>query len=149
MEVNEMFSLVPINRARGSFGPFSIDRFFDEPFFRTFEKSASEWNPAVEVVEADNEIVFSVEVPGIDEKDLKINVEDGLLTFSGERTFDKQEGKDCVRRERWYGKFTRSFRLPRVADLSTISAELKNGVLKVTVPKKEEARPRQIEVRVS
>ena len=142
-----MFNLVPINRTRRYYRPFSLDSFFDESFHTS--PMRGEWNPAVEVAETENEILFTVDLPGLEQKDIEINIEDGILSFSGERSFESEESKEYVRRERFYGKFSRSFRLPKLADVEKISANLKNGVLTVTVPKKEEARPRQIEVKVN
>ena len=144
-----MFSLVPFRSRALRHDPLSLDRFFDEPFTKLFEESHRDWSPAVEIFESDEEIVLSTELPGLEEKDVHINVEDRLLSISGERSFEKKEDRNYLRSERWYGKFSRSFRLPETADVENIQAELKSGVLTVTVPKKEEAKPRQIEVRVN
>jgi HSP20 family protein len=145
----KMLSLVPFRSKSLRHSPFAIDRFFDDPFFFGFDESRRDWNPAVEIVESDDEIMLTAELPGLEEKDIHINVEENLLSLTGERTFEKKEEGDYLRSERWYGKFSRSFRLPETADVEKISAKLKNGVLIVTVPKKEEAKPRQIEVKVN
>ena len=144
-----MLNSVPFKSRSLRHTPFAIDRFFDDPFFRFIDETPKEWSPAVEIVESDEEISLTAELPGLEEKDVKINVEDNLLSLSGERTIEKNEDDRYVRSERWYGKFSRSFRLPETADLENINAKLANGVLTVTVPKKEEAKPRQIEVKVN
>lgn len=145
-----MLSLMPVRRSR--FLPDRIDRIFDDPFFRIFEDwptRTREWVPPVEVVETDKEYRFLVEVPGMEEKDLTIQVDNGVLTFSGEKRAPEYETADTVRSERWYGKFTRSFSLPESADPERIEAHLKNGILTITVPKRAEAQPRKVEVKVS
>lgn len=147
-----MFSLIPINRRRDiSGGPSVIDRFFDDPLFRAFDETveaSGSWVPPVEVSESDNELVFTVEVPGLTEKDIKLNVENQVLTFGGERLDERQEGTTRLRTERRYGKFSRSFRLPETAQVEKISASMKNGILTITVPKREDARRRRIDVEV-
>ena len=143
-----MLSLVPFRTKNLRHSPFEIDRFFDDPFFHGMDDSNRTWSPAVEIVETGEEILLTAELPGLEEKNIHINVEENLLSLTGERTFEKKEEGDYLRTERWYGKFSRSFRLPEIADVENIKAELKNGVLTITVPKKEEAKPRQIEVKV-
>jgi len=144
-----MLNLVPFRTRSLGHSPFAIDRFFDEPFFRSFNETHRDWSPAVEIIESNEEILLKAELPGMAEEDIHINVEENLLSLTGERTSEKKEEGDYVRSERWYGKFSRSFRLPETAEVEKISAELKKGVLTVTVPKKEEAKPRQIEVKVN
>jgi HSP20 family protein len=92
---------------------------------------------------------FSLEVPGLEKEDLKIGVENGHLTISGEKKVESEEGKEYFRRERFYGKFSRTFRLPDTVDTERIKANLTNGVLRISMPRKEEAKPKQIEVKVS
>ena len=123
-----------------------------EPFFRfpLFEEmQGSAWNPAVDVLEEKDRIFVKVEVPGVDEKDLKVTFEDGLLTVSGERQFERKEDRNYHRIERAYGSFTRTFSLPRSVDASQIVADYRNGVLEISIPKKEEARPKQIAINVN
>jgi HSP20 family protein len=123
-----------------------------EPFFRfpVFEEmQGSSWNPAVDVLEEKDRIFVKVEVPGIDEKDLKVTFEDGLLTVSGERQFERKDDRNYHRIERAYGSFTRTFSLPRSVEASQIVADYRNGVLEITIPKKEEARPKQIAINVN
>lgn len=147
-----MLSLRPIRNSCDVHRSSELDRFFSDPFFRFLDDSPvtrSEWKPIVEVSETVNDLVFHVEVPGIEQKDLAISVDDGLLTFSGERAVEREEGRELVYRERLYGKFSRSFRLPKTADVEKIEASLSAGVLKIRVPKKEEAKPKRVEVKVS
>lgn len=124
-----------------------------EPFFRYpyFQESmqSSAWNPAVDVLEENDRIIVKVEAPGVDEKDLHVTFEDGLLTVTGERQFERKDDRNYHRIERAYGSFTRSFTLPRSVDATQIVANYRNGVLEIEVPKKEESRPRQISINVN
>lgn len=126
-------------------------RFF-EPFFGRFnfledELSSGTWAPAVDVAEENDKILVRVEVPGMEQKDLRIHYEDGLLTVSGERNFERREDRNYHRIERSYGTFTRSFSLPRSIDGGAIAANYRNGILEIEIPKKEESKPRQIEIK--
>ena len=129
-----------------------MDRLF-EPFFRFpyFQESmqSSAWNPAVDVLEENDRLIVKVEAPGVEEKDLRVTFEDGLLTISGERQFERKDDRNYHRIERAYGTFIRSFSLPRSVDASQIVANYRNGVLEIEVPKKEESRPRQISINVN
>ncbi len=108
------------------------------------------WAPAVDIYEKDGNIVLTAELPGIEPKAVDIRVENNVLTLQGERKFDQELQKDSFHRvERAYGSFTRSFTLPTVVDTEKIKAEFKEGVLKLTLPKKEEAKPKQIQVQVA
>ena len=144
-----MLNLVPFRSRNLRHSPFDFDRLWDDPFFRVFDESHRDWTPAVEIVESDNEILLTADLPGLEDKDIHIGVEENLLSVTGERTCEKREQAEYLRSERLYGKFPRSFRLPETADLEKISAKLRNGVLTISVPKKEEAKPRQIEVKVN
>ena len=107
------------------------------------------WAPAVDILEKDNEIVLRADLPGIDPKDVDIQVQNGTLTLRGERKFESDVKEDNFRRvERVYGSFVRSFSLPQTVDSEHVAAEYKNGVLEVTLPKRPEAKPRQIKVAV-
>ena len=125
-----------------------------EPFFGRFNfvddalKSGT-WAPPVDVAEDNGRIMVKVEAPGVDEKDLKIHFEDGLLTISGERQFERKDDRNYHRIERAYGSFTRTFTLPRSVDAAGITANYVNGVLEIEIPKKEEAKPRQIAINVN
>src|SRR5512142_1129150 len=126
---------------------------FLEPFFNRFEfiddaMKSGTWAPPVDVAEEGDKILVKVEVPGVNEKDLKINFEDGLLTVSGERQFERKDERNYHRIERTYGSFVRSFNLPRSVDAGAIKANYLNGVLEIEIPKKEEAKPRQIQINV-
>ena len=124
---------------------------FLEPFFGRFNflddaTTSGTWAPPVDVAEDNDKIHVKVEVPGMDEKDLRISFEDGLLTVSGERQFERKEDRNYHRIERAYGSFVRTFSLPRSVDASQIVANYRNGVLEIEIPKKEEAKPRQIQI---
>jgi HSP20 family protein len=139
------------------FNPFDdlrrIEARLFEPFFRypylQEEMQSSAWNPAVDVLEETDKIVVKVEAPGVDEKDLRVTFEDGVLTVSGERQFERKDDRNYHRIERAYGSFTRSFTLPRSVDAAQIAANYRNGVLEIEVPKKEESRPKQITINVN
>ena len=134
--------------------PSLMDRIFDDTFSRFFEDTETSftgelWSPAVDVSETDKDIVFTAEFPGFEKKEIDITVDDSHLIISGERKFSDEGETKRHRVERWYGKFYRSFLLPKSVAAEKISAKLKKGVLTVTLPKKEEAKPRQIPVSVS
>jgi HSP20 family protein len=124
-----------------------------EPFFRfpfvQEEAQTGTWNPPVDVLEENNQILVKVEVPGIDEKDLRVMFEDGVLTVTGERHFEKKDDRNYHRIERAYGTFTRTFTLPRSVDAARIVADYKSGVLEISIPKKEESLPKQIQINVN
>ena len=122
--------------------------FFRFPFFPE-ENQATGWNPAVDVLEEHDRIVVKVEAPGMEEKDLRVTFEDGILTVSGERQFERKDDRNYHRIERAYGSFTRQFTLPRSVDASQIVANYRNGVLDIEIPKKEESRPKQIQINVN
>ncbi len=108
------------------------------------------WAPAVDVLEQEGNIVLKAELPGVDPKDVDIRVENNTLTLRGERRFDNEVKRESFHRvERSYGAFARSFSLPSVVETEKIQAEYKDGILKVTLPKKEEAKPKQIAISVS
>jgi HSP20 family protein len=110
----------------------------------------AEWMPVVDISEDDREYVITAELPEVKKEDVRVTVENGVLTITGERKFEKEEkGKRWHRVERAYGSFARSFALPDDGDAAKVNAEFKEGVLKVRVTKSEAARPKQIEVKVS
>jgi len=109
----------------------------------------SAWTPAVDIYETDKEIVLKAELPEMPEKDIEIRVEDNNLIVSGERRKEKEVKEENYHRiERSYGSFYRSFTLPHAVDRENIKASYKDGVLKVILPKKEEAKPKQIKIDV-
>jgi HSP20 family protein len=111
--------------------------------------TTSSFSPAVDVYEDEHAVNLKIEVPGIDEKDLDIRVENNTLTVHGERKFEKEEKEENFRRvERQYGSFTRSFTLPATVDSDHVSANYDKGLLKISLPKKAEAKPKQIKVNV-
>jgi HSP20 family protein len=112
--------------------------------------SVTQWSPLVDITEDDKEYVVKAEIPEMKKEDIKINVHDDVLTVSGERKYEKEEkGKKFHRVERAYGSFMRSFTLPENADGSKISAEYKDGMLKVHLPKSEQAKKKTIEVKIA
>jgi HSP20 family protein len=105
--------------------------------------------PAVDVYEDEHKVTLKIEVPGIDEKDIDVRIENNTLTVHGERKFDKEEKEENFRRvERQYGSFTRTFTLPNTVDQESVRADYDKGVLKITIAKKAEAKPKQIKVNV-
>jgi HSP20 family protein len=126
-------------------------RLFQDSLSRLFSESASRpWSPAVDIFETDNELVLKADVPEVDPKNVAIQLENGTLTLKGERKFeDQKNGKGFHRIERSYGTFTRAFSLPDTVDGEKVKADYKNGVLTITLPKKEVAKPRSINVEIS
>jgi HSP20 family protein len=109
-----------------------------------------EWSPVVDITEDEKEYVVKAELPEIRKEDVKVTVENGTLSISGERKFEKEEkDRKYHRIERSYGSFVRSFILPEGADASKVAAEARDGVLTIHLPKSEKARPKAIEVKVS
>lgn len=105
--------------------------------------------PPVDVYEDEHNVTLKIEVPGIDEKDIDVRIENNVLTVHGERKFEKEEKEENFRRvERQYGSFTRTFTLPNTVDSEKVSANYEKGILKLTLPKKAEAKPKQIKVNV-
>ncbi|HUJ94735.1 MAG TPA: Hsp20/alpha crystallin family protein [Terriglobales bacterium] len=105
--------------------------------------------PAVDVYEDEHNVTLKIEVPGVDEKDIDVRIENNTLTVHGERKFEKEEKEENFRRvERQYGSFTRSFTLPNTVNTESVHANYDKGVLKITLAKKAEARPKQVKVNV-
>ena len=128
-----------------------INRMFDDPFFRidrmADDDSMGLWNPAVDLFEKDDHFVIKAELPGVDKKDIKVDLKDRVLTLSGERTRDHEvKEENYYRKERSYGKFQRAFRLPADVDSDKIKAEFKDGVLQVEVPKPDESKAKQVTI---
>jgi HSP20 family protein len=109
-----------------------------------------EWVPVVDVMETEEDFQIRAELPGVDKKDVKLSVENGVLMISGHREQEKEEkGKRYHKIERSYGSFARSFTMPDIVDEQKVTAEFKNGVLTVRLPKSEKARPKSIEVQIT
>jgi len=103
--------------------------------------------PPVDVMEDDNNIMVQVELPGVREEDVEVRIENNMLTISGERRLENEEQRDnFLRVERAYGRFYRSFTLPSNIDPENVSATFDNGILKITIPKREESKPKQIKI---
>jgi HSP20 family protein len=124
---------------RESFGPEGSDEAL----------TTSNFAPPVDVYEDEHNITLKIEVPGIDEKDINVTIENNTLTVRGERRFEKDEKEENFHRvERMYGSFTRSFTLPNTVDPEQVSAHYEKGVLKIQLSKKAEAKPKLIKVNV-
>ncbi len=108
------------------------------------------WAPPVDVFEDTEGLTFKFELPEVDAKDVSVNLEDGVLTVRGERKLEREEKRENYHRiEREYGTFARSFTLPATFDANKVTAETKNGVLRIYVPKRAEAKPKSIQVKVN
>jgi len=115
----------------------------DESFMTSY------WTPAVDIAEQENEYIVKMELPGVNKDDVKISLESNILTIKGEKKQEKEEkSKNLHRVERSYGSFQRSFTLPMTVKSDKIDAVFKDGVLSISLPKAEEAKPKQIEVKV-
>ena len=128
-----------------------INRLFSESFDRSRDQSSlSEWAPPVDIYETEQELVVKADLPDVDPQDLDIRVENNILTIRGERKFEKKvdEG-NYLRVERSYGSFARSFTLANTVNADAIKAEYQSGVLTLSIPKREEAKPKQIKVNVN
>lgn len=132
------------------FDPLANLRVFEDAFNRllTEPQTNRPWAPAVDIYETENELVLKADLPDIELKDVDVRVENQTLTIAGQRKFETEDSKGYHRIERSYGNFTRSFAVPNSFDTDKISAEYRNGVLSVTLPKKEAAKPRQVKVEV-
>jgi HSP20 family protein len=127
-----------------------VNRLFTTNLSRAFGDEGiarGAWNPSVDIYENKDQIVLEAELPGMRREDFDLSIENNVLTLRGERRFEKKEESDNYHRvERSYGSFTRSFTLPQTVSAETAVAEYRNGVLRVTLPKREEVKARRIEV---
>lgn len=128
-----------------------INRLFADIVSReSGETPLTSWAPAVDIYETEHELVVKADLPEVDPKDLDIRVESNILTIRGERKFEKNVDEDnYLRVERSYGSFSRSFSLANTVNPEAIKADYSNGVLTLTIPKREEAKPKQIKVNVA
>lgn len=123
------------------------ESFFERGVRRTDEEG--EWLPSIDVAETKNDVVVKAEIPGMDPKDIDISLTDGLLTIKGEKKEEREEKeKDYHLVERSYGAFTRSVRLPKEVQRDKINASYRNGILTVTLPKSEEAKKKEVKIKV-
>ena len=155
--MSSSFGLAPIrSREPEPFRTFynRLNRLFTEPtgpFALAFEDNLATrgWTPTCDVYETETELVMKMDLPEVKKEDIKVNLEANLLTITGERKFEKDIKEENYHRvERSYGEFLRSFTLPPTVDPNTMAAESKDGVLRITVKKREEAKAKTIEVKV-
>ena len=127
-----------------------VNRLFSTNITRAFGDEGiarGAWNPSVDIFENKDQIVLEAELPGMNREDFDLSVENNVITLRGERRFEKKdEGDNYHRVERSYGSFTRSFTLPQTVSAEGAQAEYRNGVLRVTLPKREEVKARRIEI---
>ena len=134
---------------------FELQREFSRMFDansegKTAETALNTWTPAVDIYEDAEAFLIKVELPEVSREDVKVHLDDNKLAISGERRFENEEKREGYHRvERSYGQFYRSFALPPNVNGEAINAQFKDGILRLTLPKKEEAKPKQIEVNVS
>jgi len=127
-----------------------LNSLFELPFWSSFARQGQlfgGWSPALDVYQDTDNVVAVVELPGMRKEDIEISLRDGMLTISGERKSQTSNGEKAERTERYVGKFRRSITLPTRVNASKISATYRDGILTVTLPKAEEAKPKQIEVK--
>jgi HSP20 family protein len=112
--------------------------------------SVGAWAPVVDIFEQGNDLVLKAELPGVDPRNVDIRIENNVLMLSGERKADSEVKRESYHRvERSYGTFTRSFTLPSTVDTANVKADYKDGVLKIVLPKREEAKPKQVQINVT
>ena len=126
-----------------------MDRLWDSFLEGGSMRRAGEWLPSIDVSETKSDLVIKAELPGMDPKDIDISMNNGFLTIKGEKKHEREEKDENYHLvERSYGSFTRSVRLPREVQSDKITASFKNGVLRVTLPKSEEAKKKEIKIKV-
>jgi HSP20 family protein len=136
-EMNRLFDDF-FGRSPGSIGPISKQ-----------EWTEGVWTPSVDVSESKDNVIINVEIPGMSKDDVKVSVQDNVLTLSGERKQEKEEKDTSYHRiERSYGSFSRSFTLPTSVQPDKVKASYKDGILKIVLPKSEEVKPKQILISV-
>jgi HSP20 family protein len=127
-----------------------LNRTFNDSYAPRTEDSFGAWAPPVDIFERQDHLVIRAEVPGVQKEDMDVRIENGVLTLHGERKQDPEvKEENAHRTERIYGSFARSFSLPTTVDASKVSATYKDGVLEVTVPKAEAAKPKMVEIRAA
>jgi HSP20 family protein len=152
---NEVVKLRTLNRWEVSRGNTTLQEQVNRVFGDLLERAGDEsnltpWAPAVDIFETEHELVVRADLPGVNPQDLDIRVESNILTIRGERKFDSNKGNEenYLRVERAYGAFSRSFSLANSVKSDAIKADYQNGVLTLSIPKREEAKPKQIKVNV-
>jgi HSP20 family protein len=126
-----------------------LNSLFESPFWSGFARTGelfSGWSPALDLYQNNDNVVAVVELPGMRKEDIEISLHEGMLTISGERKTESMNGEKAERSERYVGKFRRSITLPARVDTNKVSATYRDGILTVTLPKAEEAKPKQIQV---
>lgn len=142
---NTPSEVVPFSRAMSSI----FDEFFNQSPLAAGDLPILNIRPSVDIIEEDDKIMLKADMPGLEKNDIKVVVNEGLLTITGSRNDTREENKKGYRRtERFMGTFARSFNLPKWADGSRVEADYKNGVLTLTIPKTEASRPKEIEVKI-
>ena len=124
-----------------------LSHLFDDTPSGVTPREAGLWVPAVDIRETNDALLVQAELPGIEKKDVSLEIKEGVLTISGERRYEKDVNEDHTHRiERSYGSFSRSFSLPANIDADKVKATMKSGVLEVTLPKRESAKPKAITI---
>ena len=132
-----------------------MNRLFDESargtgHGREEDWTTGTWAPAVDIYEQGGDLVLKAELPGVDSKDVDVRIENNVLTLKGERKVDHEVKRDNYHRvERAYGAFTRAFTLPTTVDTTKVKADFKDGVLRIVLPKREESKPKQVQIEVN
>ncbi len=135
-----------------SFDPLHGLRLFEDAVTRMMSepRGSRPWSPAVDILETDDALIVHADLPNVKIEDIDIRVENQTLTISGSRKFEKDDNvKGYHRIERSYGEFVRSFAVPSTVDTDKVAADYKNGVLSITLPRKDSAKPRQVKVNVT
>ena len=128
-----------------------MNRVFEDAAVRGWKNdepsATTSWSPAVDIYETDSEIMVQAELPGIDRKDIALQLENNVLTLKGDRRFEKETKQENYHRiERSYGGFSRAFTIPTIVDEDKIRADYRDGILKIALPKKEQVKAKQIKI---
>jgi HSP20 family protein len=128
-----------------------MNRVFEDAAVRGWKNdepsATTSWSPAVDIYETDSEIMVQAELPGVDRKDIALQLENNVLTLKGDRRFEKETNQDNYHRiERSYGGFSRAFTIPTIVDEEKIRADYRDGILKIALPKKEQVKAKQIKI---
>jgi HSP20 family protein len=127
-----------------------LNRTLHDPHTARTEDAFGAWAPPLDIFEKHDHLVIRAEIPGVQKEDMTVRVDNGVLTLRGERKQDTEVGEEnAYRLERVYGTFTRSFSLPTTVDAAKVTATYRDGILEVSVPKVETARPREVEIKAA